>query len=154
MAATRFFKKQSPATAVVVPGGAKVQFKSLNGVTGYYATNEPGLPAAFEQFMREGRYAITEISFQEFAADYLVKKNSGTPPARPWREEVSPSTFRQAIQPAAVPSAAPVVAVAANPPPPVGMAVADLPPPPATSPTPPDFRPPTGRRPRKKAAIE
>lgn len=88
MAQIRYFKKLIPQTRVVLSNNAALQFTSLDTVTGYFATDSQGVQQEFERFMREQRYGISEISAEEFKANYLEKKNLPQSQSnRNWREE-------------------------------------------------------------------
>ena len=144
----RFFKKFSPSTPVVLAGGQRLSFNTLDNVVGYFSTNDEGVAAQFEGFMRAQRYGLSEITYDEFNTDYLVKKNSGMVRPRQFREELSQHTFAEAARQGAASSAAAGVAVEPAKP---GSAavVADPVTAPVIAPTNPDFKPPTGQRKRK-----
>jgi hypothetical protein len=90
----RYFKKLAPGTPVVVNGNIPIKFDTLDGLTGYYATQEEGISEQFVSYMRQQRYGMTEISEQEFQENYVQKKMkspAGTAPQK-WREEMSGSS--------------------------------------------------------------
>jgi hypothetical protein len=86
----RFFKKTSPETQPVFGNNTKADFKSLDGLIAYYATDQPYPQQELERFMTEGRYGITEITWEEFDAEYVQKKRDPNfqPLKTPWREEI------------------------------------------------------------------
>lgn len=89
----RYFKKSIPDTPVVLASGRSCKFTSLDGVTGYFATDNAQIQEEFVSLIEQMRYGMSEINDAEFTRDYLdVKKNS---PAgilkRRWREEIAPN---------------------------------------------------------------
>ena len=91
----RYFKKMGDSPVPTSFGPMK--FTSIDGgLTAYFATDNPGLHAEFEQCMREQRSAISEISDVEFVRDYLEKKNSTPPRAsnQNWRDELKPGQMK------------------------------------------------------------
>ena len=163
--ATRFYKKSSPKTAVVLDNHDRIEFKTLDQVWGYCGTDAPYVHEQFEKFMSQGRYGISEISAEEFVRDYLDKKKAGIQPRRVWREEFGAGAVKAAV-PGISPDGASRVAGVANldvqkaqPVAPKEMpttiaTAADAPkttaPAPAPTPGPVDFKPVVGKR--KKAA--
>lgn len=87
--AVRFFKKLSPGTRVAISQGPQIEFKTLDGIVGYFSTDSDYVASEFEKAMRENRYGITEITWAEYESNYLVKKNSGAASRPVWREEIT-----------------------------------------------------------------
>ena len=74
----RFFKKFSPSTGVVLSNNTKVQFSTLDGVVGYFATDAAYVQDEFARLMSESRYDISEVDAAEFPRDYVEKKKGGS----------------------------------------------------------------------------
>lgn len=88
MAMAYYFKKLVPATAVMIPGVAKLQFTSIDGgLTGYFGTQNEQIGQALRQMIVEQRYGLTEISEAEFHADYVEKKKQGRVLPTNWNRE-------------------------------------------------------------------
>lgn len=85
----RYFKKLSPDTRVSVADGVSLQFKTLDSVVGFFATDSDYIAKEFERAMTEGRYGLSEIDWNEYNTSYLVKKNSGQTSNPLWREELA-----------------------------------------------------------------
>jgi hypothetical protein len=162
--AMRFYR-QMGNSPVPIPDGRSVKFKTLDGQHGFLATEDPALWSAFELCMKQGRSALTEIPWEEFNRDYLLKKNSGQTSAPPWREELvkgqvmpSPSRLNERLSqlPAAAVASPPPAPVPAPAPPPAPMALSQ----PAVAvnaqiaqalPTAADYKPEVGKRRKAKA---
>lgn len=86
--AMKFYRKLSPSTKVVLGNGAVAEFKTLDNVVGFFATDDVFIHGEFLRFHQEQRYGIDEITYSEFHAEYLVKKNNFQPGQRNWREEI------------------------------------------------------------------
>jgi hypothetical protein len=72
----------------MLSGGQSCKFTTLNGITGYFATDNAQVASEFEQHMREGRSGLTEVTDVEFVRDYLDKKKAGAVYAPPLRDEL------------------------------------------------------------------
>ncbi len=105
MGAMKYYKKLSPSTLVLLENGDRIVFKTLDHVWGYCGTDAEYVHAQFEKFMIEQRFAISEISAEEFTRDYEDKKKAGIQPGRQWREEFGAGAVKQAV-PGFAPSAA------------------------------------------------
>lgn len=88
--AIKYYKKLTPETKPVLSNNTRLDFTTLDGLVGYFATDQQYVQAEIERFMAEGRYAISEIEPAEFARDYIEqKKNPNLKPLKPvWREEI------------------------------------------------------------------
>lgn len=141
--ALKYYKKEAPANNPVLGNGAAIVFTTLDRITGYFATDKAYVQQEFEQFMRSGRYGISEIDAVEFTRDYIEKKNQPRNAGRPWREELSQSGINQPGTPLPAPSVqrAPVVAEQPNQP-----VLATPPTPPVLPGVKVNFQPPKGTR--------
>lgn len=101
-----FFKKFSPETKVVIAGLANVQFDTLDGIIGYYATDKDQISAGLKQMIEQNRYGMSEISEEEFHRDYAGPKKNGTRRVAPhslWRREsLGAAGFEPGTNPGAV----------------------------------------------------
>lgn len=97
---TKFYRKLSPETKPVLANKATVAFKTNDHITGYFATDNEYVQAEFVRFATLQRYGITEISEEEYKADYVEKKNYSEPLRKNWREEIGPgaSALQQVSQ--------------------------------------------------------
>jgi hypothetical protein len=130
-----------------------VQFDSLDGgTTGYFATDQPVIWAEFELHMRQGRSGVTEITAEEFVAEFVEPKKKGGIASRIGsREEIGPGArlINTAPKPAVAavvsdPTPAPAPAAPSRP---AGlMAGATVDEPPAPAPERAAFVPRVGRR--------
>lgn len=146
--ATRYFKKASPRTKVVLPGLGAIEFDSIDNFTGYFQTGNEAIIEHFLDCMRKNRYGISEVSAAEYE-EWAKKKGSSSPSKPLWREELGQSgvTGRAA-------NAADTVAVRAagtevpqvNRQATQAAVVEAAPPQAAQAPIKPEFNPPTGRR--------
>ena len=91
MAAVKFYKKFYPAVKIRLGNNVSVQF-SESGVLGYFSTDDDYMQSEFSRLMREQRGGISEISQEEFQAEYVEKKTQSMTSAPNWREELSKST--------------------------------------------------------------
>lgn len=121
----RFYRKFSPSTKVALGNGTSVQFTTLDGVTGYFATDALYVQTEFERLMQESRYDISEVSAAEFTRDYIEKKKAGQTSRPLWRDELtrgqlmpSASTLKERLD-----GVASVVAVAKPSPPPAPVPI-------------------------------
>lgn len=89
--ALRYFKKFHPDTRVVLASNHALQFTTLDGLVGFFATDNPTIQQEFEQMMVEQRYGISEISPEEFTRDYLEPKKNGVTLRPVWRDELTPN---------------------------------------------------------------
>lgn len=83
----RYFKKLTPQTDVVLSNNARVVFTTLDGLTGYFATGNEFVQGELVRAIQEQRYGLTEISEDDFKAEYLEKKNQTQAHSSSWREE-------------------------------------------------------------------
>ena len=83
----KFYKKFSPKTDVILDNGTRIQFSTLDGVLGYFATDSELVQQQFDLFQKQQRYGITEIANEEFQTEYLEKKNHLGQSNHVWREE-------------------------------------------------------------------
>jgi hypothetical protein len=88
--AVRYYKKTTPETQPTLSNGSKTDFKTLDGLIGWYAIDSEFVQNELEGHMRAGRYNISEVSAEEFVREYVEKKRA--PDYRPlkpqWREEI------------------------------------------------------------------
>lgn len=159
--ALKYYRKMVPNNPVQLSSGGAINFKTVDGVIGWYATDQPGIQAEFESYMRQDRYGLSEVSAEIFSAEYVEKKTASPTLNPPWREEFtgarSLSKLGQSSGESASAAAAAVVSDTANraaTPPAVAPTVAPVISPPESAPaqpaTAPEFKPPVG--PRKRAA--
>ncbi len=94
----RYYKKLTPATAVVLANGTRCKFDTFDHVWGYFATDKDYAQSEFARLMEEQRFAISEISAEEFTTEYIVKKKAGMQPPKLSREEFGSGTVRQAVK--------------------------------------------------------
>lgn len=100
--AIRYYRKFSPKVPIAVALGGqtiRIDFDTVDGVLGWYATENEGVQAEFSRMMREQRGGITEVSAEEFTSGYVEKKNQPSPQPSNWREELSRSQSRQGQDP-------------------------------------------------------
>lgn len=147
--AFKCYRKLSPKNPVRMPDGTSILFKTVDGVHGYYATQDALRQSVLDGFIRSGDYGLSEVSENEFH-EFLEKKSRGLTP--PSREEFAPGALSKLIVEAArlaedskaaavdttKPSGPPIQTTAA--------VVATAPPPPTQAPTTPEFTPPVGKR--------
>jgi hypothetical protein len=98
MAEIKYYKKLSPSNHPVLSSGVRVEFTTLDLITGYFATDSEVVQAEFARFNREQRYGIVEISAEEFASDYLEKKNHSPASRQLWREEIGKNGLNRTSQ--------------------------------------------------------
>lgn len=152
--AWKFYKKLEPKNHPVLANNSRVEFKTLDHVTGYFPTDNSYVQGELERFMRESRYGITEISEVEFHTEYVQKKTQLGEPRPLWREEIAGKrvTGHSPFQTLGAEGVAAAVAVspAAKPATAVPIAVADqadgVKAAVAAPPDKPEFKPPVGRR--------
>ncbi len=151
--ATRYFKKASPRTKVVLPGLGTIEFDSIDNFTGYFKTGNEAIIEHFLDCMRKNRYGISEVSAEEY--EEWAKKKASSSPLKPLlREEVGQSgvTGRVAnaaetvVARAAVGKEVPAVNRQASAAAPQAAVVEVAPPGTARAPVKPEFNPPTGKR--------
>lgn len=90
----RCFSKEVPKTPIWLPDGTALKFDSLDGQTGYHATDNPQQIEWLKKLEAEHRGGVREITPQVYEVQYLKKKpgslsfnfNSLK------REEISPGT--------------------------------------------------------------
>lgn len=147
----RFFKKLVPANLPVCQNNERLDFKSKDGLTSYFATDYAYFHQQIELMMAQNRYGISEITQEEFHRDYVEKKTEPLNSVPPWREELSKSGVSQGLNRDLLNrtgSVAALAAVAVTEPvktPPVSVAE------PAAAPAPKaKFIPTSGRRPKAK----
>jgi hypothetical protein len=98
--AQKFYKKLIPRTKVVLSSGLSVQFKTLDGLTGYRATSDDSEIKDYEKYMVEQRYGLSEISEAEYTRDYTEKKRAvGLTQLPTWNREVVGETPSRPISP-------------------------------------------------------
>jgi hypothetical protein len=91
--AIKFYKKTSPRTTVKF-GNFALTFPTFDNIVGYYSTDNAAVQAALADYIANQQYGLTEISQEEYNADYLEKKNNGaTLPPRQYREEITSRGF-------------------------------------------------------------
>lgn len=89
--ATRYFKKPSPRTKVVLPDGRTgIEFWTFDGTSGYFETQNMAIVEHFLDCMRKNRYGITEVAQLEYEEAEKKKAKSG-PFRQPLREEMGSS---------------------------------------------------------------
>lgn len=138
--ALKFYKKEAPGNKPVLANGIAITFTTLDGVTGYFATQNEYIHQEFERFMRHQEYGITEIAAEEFTRDYVEKKNLPRNSGKPWREEITASGLQNNPSPV-VPTTRPVNAVEAESP-----VISEPVKPAVTASTNVNFNPPKGTR--------
>jgi hypothetical protein len=74
----KYYKKYTPQTKVRLSNGNEIQFSTVDGIIGYFATDSDYVQKEFERCMAENRYAISEISEREHVEDYRKKKAVST----------------------------------------------------------------------------
>ena len=84
----RYFKKLEPNTKVILANNVSIQFSTIDGLTGYFATQEEYVQTEFARFIREGRYGIVEISEKAHIEEYPKKKVTAPPLKPAYREEI------------------------------------------------------------------
>jgi hypothetical protein len=87
--ATKFYKKFEPNLGVSVNGTSVIKFITLDGIIGYFSTNDENLQNIFRQHIEGNRFGLSEISWTDFDGEYLKKKATAPPLKKPWREELS-----------------------------------------------------------------
>src|SRR5688572_7192374 len=104
----RFFKKQGPRTSILLPNGDKITFDTVDGITGFYKTDDAGQIATFEKCIKEHRGGLEETDEATFN-EFVKKKENSKPYA--------PSFEREAISAGTMSDTAPrtVRAAAVNP---------------------------------------
>ncbi len=87
------YKKAGPRTAILLPNGDAVKFDTVDGLTGYYATDDASRIAVFDRCIAEGRGGLTAIDQAEF--ETFSKKKQQSPPyvERLERESITASTI-------------------------------------------------------------
>lgn len=142
-----YFKKLVPQNPVTLSGNRAIRFESLEGVIGYCAQTDAGIVAEFREHIRKQQFGLSEISCDEFVAEFLQKKRNGIQPFS-GREELSPSTLSSLASRAAQHRVAAGVAAVSAPlnPATAPTVVADPATPPGQAPLKPEFNPPTGIR--------
>lgn len=148
----RFYKKPCPPTRVELANNTSVEFTTLDGVTGYLAVVNPFIDEQFAKMMGQDRNAISEISAEEFTAEYVEKKKGGQQPipyGRGWREEFGAGVLkhRQNLAPPLPPPGAAAAAVVSQL---TGTEIVPQAPVPPTAPVKPEVKPTIGRRNSKK----
>lgn len=73
---------------VRLPNGTITEFDSLDGLQGWFAVDNPQVEAGLIQMISEQRGGLTEVSPEEFHAEYVEKKKQGQTLRRVWREEM------------------------------------------------------------------
>ncbi len=99
-----FFKKFTPETKVSLADRTQIQFTTLDGLIGYFATKSDDLANQFKGFIQQQRYGMSEISEEEFHRDYVeVKKNGkAVPDPKFWqRESLGSSGYERGTNPVA-----------------------------------------------------
>jgi hypothetical protein len=74
----RYFKKIGPATAVELPDKRRIQFGTVDQLTGYRQTGDEAEAACYIRYMVEQRYGLSEITAQEYESEFAEKKRAGT----------------------------------------------------------------------------
>lgn len=101
-----FFKKFSPENDVVMADQrTKIKFTTLDGLIGYFATDNEDVGAYLKRMITENRYGISEISEEEFHRDYVEIKKKGVvvPSKHLWqREALGSGGYERGINPAAI----------------------------------------------------
>lgn len=85
---TKFFCKHHPQNDVILSNNARVKFDTLDGLRGFFSTDNEYIHAEFLKCMEEQRYGISQITEAEYNEQFTEKK-SQTPAASggSWREE-------------------------------------------------------------------
>lgn len=88
----RYFKKHMGRHAdkedVRLPNGSVCNFTSVDGLTGWFAINNPSVEGGLVQMINEQRGGISEVTAEEFTAGYIEKKKNGQTLRPFWREEL------------------------------------------------------------------
>lgn len=148
--ALRYYKRITQNSPNVTLGNRSVVgFTSLNGVVGYFATDNEYIHQQFEEMTRDKRGGITEIGAEEFVRDYVEKKTpeNSNHSSKPWREEIANGQIRNSVM-SRIGQEDVQNAVALGRQPVPDATIADAPP--GTPAPKKDFTPPVGRR--KKAS--
>lgn len=110
---TRYFKKATPKTALILTNGTPVPFMVVDHTVGIRAIDDPVIQDQFDLAIRRQSGGITEITIAEYN-ELLEKKNAVQSQPPPWREEWSKATGLQS--PIHPPSPASPVATVEPPP--------------------------------------
>jgi hypothetical protein len=86
--ATKFFKKFEPKLGVSTGGRSVILFPTLDGIIGYFATEDANEQGILQGFISAQRYGMSEITWTEFNESYVKKKPTAPPLRKPWREEM------------------------------------------------------------------
>jgi hypothetical protein len=143
----KYYKKLVPRTQPRLSNGAVLNFKTLDGLVGYFASDNEYVHTELEKCMTEGRYEISEISADEFKAQYLEKKSNSTPLKEPWREEIGAGSVLRStglVQQLGAERVSAVVGVSSEPKQRELTTLEHVPPPPPTKTE--EFKPAIGKR--------
>jgi hypothetical protein len=99
----KFYSKLTPKTALYVfDGRMSVKFDTIDGLIGFFATDDEKLQAEFALAMRQNRGGVSEIDEATFHAQFVEPKKNGLTAVEPWREELSKSSATGARDPLSV----------------------------------------------------
>jgi hypothetical protein len=84
----KFYKKLDPAVQPVMSNNQHLDFKTLDHLVGYFATDSQFVQDELALMMSQHRFGLTEITQEEFHADYVQKKTMSQPLKPLWREEM------------------------------------------------------------------
>lgn len=106
-----YFAKSVPATPIYLSTGQKVNFPTVDGITGYYRTENEFLIAEFKSCIAGHRGGLRVIDAREYA-EFEKKTQNSTPLRQPWREEfkgraVAPDTITRGVDAAVAADPAP-----------------------------------------------
>lgn len=85
-----YFAKEVPATPVWLGNGTKIQFDTVDGITGYTLSGDSGVISQLNQVIRKGIGGVRYASEEEYLEFLELKKNSENR-KRQWREEINPN---------------------------------------------------------------
>lgn len=90
MAEMRYYKRPFVNTNQPrLDNGTQLDFKSVDGVNGWFATDAEEIQAEFARWAREKRGGVVEVSAEEFSVEYVQKKTQGVVALpKPWREQI------------------------------------------------------------------
>ena len=107
----RFFKKAGPSTPIWMAGGEPLVFATLDGRTGYLATDDAAVIAHLEKCIKERRGGLAQIQEDEFKAFEVQKKTGNISAPSRDREAFGGGVLKDTVSPRAVPVAAVPVAI-------------------------------------------
>lgn len=96
-----YYAKEVPSTPIHLSNGRKVIFDSLDGITGYTLTADPGIIAQLDNCIRSRIGGVRRATKEEYEEFSKKKLPVGKLPPKQWREELTPSNVHNlAVAPA------------------------------------------------------